>query len=262
MKRFAAALAAALISALLLPGALHAYRLFEHWERSFEMAARPRLVLENVNGSIEVTGWDRRVIDVQAEIRVKAASKDKARRIYEQIEFDVEHEAGALSIRADLPRIRKDGLWGESATSVSVNYIVRVPHGCDVDLQSVNGRINASEIEGAFRLRTVNGGIRLLSRAGAGEMESVNGALDCRLGKLSGGGKLRLKTTNGSIDLRLPGPTSADFEARTLNGSVKVDLELANVKQSRRNRVSGRLGGGDGSIKLRTVNGRIALGSI
>lgn len=259
------AAAAALCACLLLaavPGPAVGYRLSERWERSFEVGERPRLVLENVNGPIEVSGWDRPVIEVRAVITVKAASKDKARRIYEEIEFETDHDPERVSVRARLPKLRKDALWGEGNTSVAVEYTVLVPRRCDLDLESVNGDVEASDVAGAFRLKTVNGAIDLRSRGGQGELGSVNGSIGCRLEAFDEGGELHISTTNGEVDLRLPEGVSAEFDARTLNGRVRIGFDLSRVETKKRSRISGTVGGGDGYVSIRTTNGAITVGSL
>ncbi|HSG29510.1 MAG TPA: hypothetical protein VLA34_13605, partial [Candidatus Krumholzibacterium sp.] len=81
-------LAAAALLSLATPA--DAYRLDETWERSFDVDEGAQFGLENVNGAISVEGWDRDEIQVSARIRIKAPSKDRAKKIFRMIEFDVE----------------------------------------------------------------------------------------------------------------------------------------------------------------------------
>jgi DUF4097 and DUF4098 domain-containing protein YvlB len=244
-------------------GPADAFRLTERWERAFDAGQKPRLTVENVNGSIEVTGWDRPVIEVHAGITVKAASKDKARRIFEEIEFEVDHDpAGGVSVHARLPELRKDALRGEGNTTVAVEYTVRVPHRCDLDLVSVSGDIRASAVAGEFRLISGSGGIDLRSRGGRGELKSVNGSIGCRVETFDEGAELLIKTTNGDVELHLPPQASAELDAHTGNGRVRVGFDLSRVETKKRGRIIGTLGGGGGRISVRTKNGAITIGSL
>jgi DUF4097 and DUF4098 domain-containing protein YvlB len=87
----------------------------------------------------------------------------------------------------------------------------------------------------------------------------VNGSIRCSLGRFPESGELGVKTTNGGIDLILPDDTSAEISAKTLNGRVRIDLDLTDVEMRKKNKLTGTLGGGDGEITINTINGGITI---
>jgi len=244
---------------ILLSSSVCAYRLERTWERSFSVEEGVRFVLDNVNGNIEVSSWDKNEIRVDAEIRIKAPSKSKAEELYEKIEFLVEEKEGYLSIEADLPRIRQVSMGFGDHISIAVRYDIRVPRTTDLDLTSVNGKVDVDAVRGLFDIRTTNGSIDLSDMEGAGEVKTVNGGIRCHIVEFPKKGRLDIKTTNGSVHLRLPDGVGGSLEAKTVNGGIDLDIPLTKSIRVKRRSVSGVLGDGEGTILVRTTNGGISI---
>jgi hypothetical protein len=245
---------------LVAPCMLSAYTLKEEWSKSFSVDAPAALELMNVNGGIDVTAWDRDEIFVSARIRIKAPSKTEANDLFEKLEFEVDASADRVRIEADTPKIRQVGFHLGERTSISIDYDVKVPRQTSLKLNTTNGGIEARGARGTFDLQTVNGHVGLLSAGGEGILKTVNGGITCHLDEFPSGGELRLRTTNGSVELRLPEGAGGGLEAKTMNGSVRVDFTLDGETTIKRRSVRGRLGEGGGSITLRTTNGSISVG--
>ena len=68
-----------------------------------------------------------------------------------------------------------------------------------------------------------------------------------------------LQTTNGSIDLNLPGNFSGQIDAKTSKGRVRSDFPVPVTDKSEK-QLAGKIGGGGSAkVKLRTTNGNINL---
>ena len=239
-----------------------AYRLIKH--REWKLAAEGRLLFtaRNVRGAIEVIGWDRDDIEISATIRIRAASKNKAQKIYGKIEFEIGQEPGNISIKALVPQYRKDSISGEGNTTVCVDYLIRVPYTTDLDVRSVTGDIAVVQVGGTFRIVSERGAIDMLSRGGEGVLKTGSGDIGCELAFLPTGGKLRLKTGNGDLSLGIPAETSALLRAKTRAGRVRVGLPMTEVEKKKRKVKKGVLGGGDGEIVLESANGDITVGGL
>lgn len=260
LKRYMTALL--LIVLLSIPSELYAYRLEETWQRSFKVEEGAEFELDNVNGSITIEGWDRDEIDVFAEIRIKAPSKTKAKKLFKKLEFEVDEDPRRVSVSAKRPRIRQDGFFGfmrGENTSINIRYTVKVPDNIHLDIENTNGEIITDDVLGTFDLHTVNGAINIESFRGEGEAHTVNGGIDCTIEDFPEDGELMLKTVNGGIDLKLPEDAGGTLEARTSNGGIDLDFELSRRVRVKRSFVKGEFGHGEGRIYLKTVNGRISI---
>lgn len=176
----------------------------EDFHFSYPLNAGASVEVENSNGSVEISGWDKDTVDIDGT--KYAGSEDRLRTI----RVDISHSAGSISIRTFMPVG-----WRGSA---GARYTIHVPH--HVDLQSIgtsNGPVRIENIEGAVRLKTSNGTVRVAGVRGMLDARSSNGTLEIAdvIGDTS------LHTSNGSIraDVR-----KGAFEATTSNGTITARL--------------------------------------
>jgi Putative adhesin len=207
------------------------------------LAANGELSLENTNGSVRLVGWD------EAKVRIEAVKRARSERALEELKVEIEGEGERLSVRTVYPRPRS---WMGGAGSVE--YRVSVPRGARVRVSTVNGRMEVSGVLGSVRATTVNGSVDLTGVGGRVEASAVNGGVEVDVARVDPSGRSAVSSTNGSVRLTLPRDVAADVEARTVNGSVHCDFDLADARQSRRE-VEGRIGSGGARFEIGTVNG-------
>ena len=70
-----------------------------------------------------------------------------------------------------------------------------------------------------------------------------------------------MKTINGSIKIWMPDGAEGEFEASTVNGSIKTDLplEVHKGRFGRRPSISDRIGAGGPEFAFSAVNGSISI---
>jgi len=222
--------------------------------------------LRNVNGSITITTWKEDKVDLKA-VKTTKGDPDKLK----EVKIEVEATVNSVSVDTIYPRGRN--------IRVSVNYEVKVPQGVNLGkVRSTNGSVyitgpvgdtNASTTNGRVELDGAKGIVSLSSTNGRIEAVNIRGELDAGttngtivLEMLSFEDTIKAKTTNGGITLRVGSleKVNADFSARTVNGSISLDLPvtLKSLKKSRRS-LEGQIGQGGSEISLRTVNGSIKI---
>ena len=106
-------LAAALF--LALPLAAAAFQMSEESSYTFPLAADGRLSLENVNGDVTITGWDR------DEVSIEAVKKGRSQEALDAAEIDIDAEADRIHVKT---RYRDRGRGRDAA---SVEYTIHVP---------------------------------------------------------------------------------------------------------------------------------------
>jgi len=87
---------------------------------------------------------------------------------------------------------------------------------------------------------------------------SVNGQLNAKLA-LPPQGTCKMSTVNGQILLTIPKTTSAEFFASVTNGEINLANLSLNNSVSTPKSLRGRMGDGQGTITLSTVNGNISV---
>jgi len=220
--------------------------------REFTMRADgdPITVDGGPNGGIEVEGWDRAEIHVLAKVSTWDRRGDDA----ESIAADIEVEIGRI-IRADGPRMRgsRSGGW-------SVSYRLMVPRESDLDLETVNGGIDITEVRGTINFRAVNGGIDLIGVGGDVRGRTTNGGIDVDLeGEQWVGAGLDIETTNGGVELTVPRDFRATLTTGTVNGGLNIDFPITIQGRINRRRITTELNGGGPTIRAVTTNGGVTV---
>jgi len=210
------------------------------------------LAVAGTNGSIAVTGEDRRDILLEAQVEAQAPTQAEAEALEHEIEILTNGE-----IHADGPRSS-----GWSHKNWSVSYRLRVPRHLAAHLHTENGSVKLVDLDGAITAETTNGSMTLTDLAGDVNAHTVNGSLHVSLqGNQWRGGGLSARTTNGSVSVSAAADYSAHLVGDTTNGSVHVGLPVA--AQGRiRNHIDTNIGQGGSTLRFETVNGSLHVDRI
>ncbi|HHJ51994.1 MAG TPA: hypothetical protein ENJ89_02260 [Caldithrix abyssi] len=236
----------------------------ETFKRRIPIEDIERLSVYNVNGSIKVSSWDQPAIEVVAYKKVRAGNTAQAERRLSELEIEIAETAEGLEVQTRFPRKTSGGgffawLLGESGSSASVNYEIKVPRKLDLELHSTNGKLVLTDCEGMIKLYTTNGKIEAENIRGTINARTTNGSINVLMDALQPEEGLRLRTTNGSIKLYLPADTNADLDAKTVNGSIRCELPLQERSYSSKKRLQGMINDGGPLIYLKTTNGSIRI---
>ena len=268
---------------------------------SYPLNASGNIELDTFNGSVEITGWDQNTVDISG------TKYGPTPEIADALEVKIDPTPAAISIRAVRPADRRG--------NQGAKFILRVPRTAVLDrIGSSNGSIHTQDGAGPARLRTSNGSIQVVGLRGNVDAQTSNASVELtdvdgdavvhssnghiraeRLrGSLQGStsnasinanldrarGPVRLDTSNGGIDLRvppafaneihagttnagisvhLPRQTDARVSARTSNASISSDFEMKVQGEFSKNRLEGTIGQGGSLYELTTSNGSIKL---
>ena len=165
------------------------------------------------NGSIEVIGEDRSDVYLEARVTARAHSQSDADSLLHQVTIQT---GGVIDAK---------GPQNSGFTNWSVSYRLRVPHRFAGDLNTNNGSIELSALDGVIHAETTNGALKLDQLAGDIHVETTNGGIKANLaGSSWQGSGLSAKTTNGGISVSVPHPYSAHLVASTTNGGTSVSV--------------------------------------
>lgn len=201
------------------------------------------------NGSISVIGSSRSDILVRARVTTQAESDEGARQLASQVQVNA--AAGQVSSSGPRARERNSG-W-------SVSFQVLVPMQTWLSLQSTNGAVAISDVEGEMDFRTTNGAVHLSNLGGQVKGQTTNGAVSVQLdGAGWVGPGLDVQTTNGAVEIAVPSGYSARLEARTRNGQIRVGFPVT-VQGRLDGNLSVDLGSGGPPIRVQTTNGGVRV---
>lgn len=221
--------------------------------REIHLDARGSLSVDGgVNGGVKVYGWDGDGILVLAKVEAWSDSRKDAEDALPRVEIET-----GQTIEATGPR-RSSG-WFHDGTSWSVSYRIFVPQRTDLSLRTRNGGIGIEGVTGRMDFEAQNGALALSDVAGDVRGRTTNGSLAVWLdGTRWSGEGLDLKTTNGSVNLRIPDGYNADLETGTTNGRMRIDFPVT-LRGDLSRHIRTSLGKGGATIRAITTNGAVRV---
>lgn len=227
--------------------AVPSYAISKDFNQSYPLQPGGTFELQNVNGTVDVQGWDRNEVEVHA---VKTAKQKEAD--LERVSIEVDARPDSVSVATRYPQ--------NEGVEVAVEYTIHVPYGARVEhIGTVNGTLRISGLENVEDLHTVNGNIEVFEAGGSIHAHTTNGNVHLELAHVPEKSGATAETTNGSLVLAVPSDLQAEVEARCLNGNFYSELPITMESTQRPREMHGRLGRGGAPIHLRTVNGGIRL---
>jgi hypothetical protein len=268
---------------------------------SYPLKAGGKLSVESFNGSVEISDWDQDAVDISG---TKYGPTQSAA---DSMQIETENAPDSISLRAVRPSERRN--------NQGARFIIKVPHGTLLNrIYTSNGAIRAQDGVGPARLKTSNGAIRIQAMHGSLDAETSNGPIEIddadgdlvahssnghiHVDRLRGSldantsnsgvtaqlervdRPVRVDTSNGSVDVKLPAnfnagvrvhtnnggitlrvqePVNAELSARTSNSSVQCDADVRVHGDISKNHINGTLGNGGQLIELTTSNGGIRI---
>jgi len=223
----------------------------EEFSRSFAFSPRGCIFLENLNGDVRITSWDR------DEVRVEAVKRALTPDRLDDAHIVVNRNDDTLSIRTQYAPGTDE--------PASVEYRIMVPRRARLrDVKLVNGGLSIYGVAGDVKASAVNGNIHAEQLEGEAELSTVNGQLEAGFQHLPGARAISLTSVNGPITLTLPAEGSATVNARNLAGGIRSDyghpLRIASSGGHRlRTFIRRGKGGMSTRIQLHNVNGGISI---
>jgi DUF4097 and DUF4098 domain-containing protein YvlB len=229
----------------------------EEFHQTYPLSAQGRIELENLNGPVHITGWDRN------EVKVDAVKSAGSKERLDEAKIEVQASQNELSIRTEYPghdHTFNFGDGGEHNNPAAVEYTITVPRQARLDeIKLVNGRLDVQDVAGEVNASCVNGRIQVHNLQGALKLNTVNGELDATVNQLPSD-EVKLSSVNGKLRVTLPSDAKAELKASTVSGNISDEFGLPVTRhQFIGQSLHGQLGGGGTMVKLSNVNGTIEI---
>jgi hypothetical protein len=213
-------------------------------ERSMEVGAAGRLVLESDIGSVRVESHAAN----RVEITVEREGRDA-----QQLNVDIERRGNEVHVLGRLPKDRaRRGGW--SSGNLDVEYTVVLPRSFDADVRTAGGSVSIDDLDGEVEVFTAGGSIRLANLGGQVRAKTAGGSIDLQ----SSGGDVKLDTAGGSIRINRAGGTVV---AQTAGGSISIDEADGSV-EARTAGGSIRIGRSGGDVEAHTSGGSVSIDDV
>jgi DUF4097 and DUF4098 domain-containing protein YvlB len=225
----------------------------EEFHQTYALTADGRIELDNINGAVHISSWDRNEVKVDA---VKSA--DNKERL-DEAKIEVDSGSDHISIRTKYPDHDMTFNWGSHNNPASVEYTLTVPRAARLDeIKLINGGLDVAGVSGEVTASCINGRLEASDLSGRAHLSTINGRLEAKFEQLKGR-SLELSSVNGPVDLTIPSDSMAEIEASTVSGGIDNDFGLHVSHHFVGHNLNGELGNGGTKIHLSDVNGRIEI---
>ena len=247
-------LCALLILALSAKASDHRGALSEEFHQTYALTADGRVELDNINGPVHISSWDRN------EVKVDAVKSADTKERLDEAKIEINSGKEYLSIRTRYPEHDQNWNWGSHNNPASVEYTLTVPRTVRLDeIKLINGSLDISGVSGEVSASCINGRLEAHNLAGRAHLSTINGKLDARFDQLAGN-SVELNSVNGSVDLTIPSDSNAEVEATTVSGGIDNDFGLhVNHHRFVGQNLRGELGNGGAHIRVSNVNGKVEV---
>ncbi len=236
------------------------------------------VMVDDVNGSIEATGYGGSELKVEVSKRIEAETPGRMEAAKREVKLDMTQSGDMVKLYVDGPfrcHCGGDCCNGEHHPGYQVYYDfkLQVPSGMRVDLYTVNnGHITVHGIAGDFDVKNVNGRIDMMDMGGSGTAKTVNGPVTATFVR-NPASKSSFETINGSVDLTFRKGFKGDARMQTLNGGMYTDFEVTPLPLEpasaetrngkfvyrRGGATNVRIGSGGPEFNMKTLNGDIFI---
>ena len=231
----------------------HSGALTEEFHKIYTLSADGRVELDNINGDVHISSWDRN------EVKVDAVKYADTKERLDEAKIEVNASKDSVSIRTKYPDHDHNWNWGSHNNPASVEYTLTVPRTVSLDeIKLINGALDVNGISGEVRASCINGRLEARDLAGRAKLSTINGKLDARFSRLARN-DVELNSVNGGLELTIPSDSNAEVEASTVSGGISNDFGLHVSRHMVGHSLRGELGSGGARIKASNVNGHIEI---
>lgn len=239
------ALLAAPLLLLCVAASASPYR--DEFHKTYPVSPNVQVSLNNINGSVQITAWDRNELQLDA---VKTADSQEK---LQEAEIRVDASQNSIRIETHYPERTNNN-------PASVEYQLHVPRAARLDkIDLVNGKLDIDGVRGEIRGASVNGNITAHGLSSDADLSTVNGAVSGELLDMASAHHVKLSSVNGHVEIAMPKDANAHLSANTVCGHIDSDLSLPIHKGWVGSDLDTTLGSGATRIELSNVNGSIKI---
>ncbi|HPF35684.1 MAG TPA: DUF4097 family beta strand repeat-containing protein [Candidatus Krumholzibacteria bacterium] len=170
--------------------------------------------VDNLAGSITVTGWDKNEVQIRGELDEKAD------------ELRIDGGGDHLDIEVVYPKKKNLNIREGSVLTL------RVPHGCSLELQGVSSDVEVRDLRGTIQSSTVSGDVQIHGKPAAVKIASVSGEVTVE----AESDEVSIESVSGRIEVR---GARRSLEINLVSGDA--DVQAGELERLRFNAVSGDL---------------------
>ncbi len=202
-------------------------------------AGAKSIEVDNVFGSIHVSGYDGAEVQLDARKTLTADDAERLDAAKREVKLDMTQTGDSVRVYVDGPfRCHCDDRTsfrsrnnmhehGRRGYKVVYDFDLKVPRGTAVYLATINeGHINVEKTAGDFDVENVNGSVQMDEIAGSGRVYALNGKVAVTFARNPERSSY-FGSLNGAVDVWFQPNLNADARVKTFNGGIYTDFAVS-----------------------------------
>jgi hypothetical protein len=196
-------------------------------------------------GSITVEGWNKNEVEISAEVEIEAATEADLTELAKVNGFAIDEQFGHIRIMTvgthDKEFMKKSAkkfpkrLLG---TPFKINYKIKLPTYCDLEINAGKGDIQLSGVEGAIQIKAMEANAVLNLIGGSVSAVIGTGNVDVKIANRSWRGRqAAVQVASGTLNVQFPQNLNAEVNASILR-TGQIENTLTTLKPRDRSKFS------------------------
>ncbi len=187
------------------------------------------------NGSISVEGWQKNEVEISAEIEVQAENEGDLAQLAQISSYVLDEDFGHIRIssvgvydKKYIKSVAKKFPKNLLEMPLKIDYKIKVPSFCDLEIDGGSGNLNLSNVEGAMRIKFLETNAKLNLLGGTILATFGTGNVDVFIPSRSWRGRSAdIQLATGTLNVNFPPNLSAFVDAKVLRtGQIENSYEL------------------------------------
>lgn len=196
-------------------------------------------------GSITIEGWSKNEIEVSAEVEMEGATEADLAELAKVNGFVIDEQFGHIRIMSIgthdkdyMKRVAKKFPKRLLNSPLKIDYKIKVPRYCDLDINSGTGDLKLSNVEGAMQIKAFESNAMLDLIGGTINATFGSGNIDVKINSRSWRGRQAVvQVATGILNVQFPQNMNAEVDASILR-TGKIENSLTSLKPRDRSKFS------------------------
>lgn len=239
----------------------------------FDFGAGGTVVISGApNGSIRIEGTQKNEIEISAEIELRAPTEADLAKLAAVTTFVTEESVGRTGIMSVgthdtkyLKRAAKKFPKNLIGLPFRIDYVIKVPHYCDLQIDGGKGDLTISNVEGSMRINYLDTNAKIVLVGGGLNATFGSGTVDLTMPNRSWrGNAIDTALSTGTMSVHLPVNVSAELDATILR-TGKIENAFTDFKPRDRKvlftekSIEAKAGSGGVAMKFTVGDGTLKL---
>lgn len=212
------------------------------------------------NGSVSIEGWQKNEVEISADIEVEAENETDLNQLAQVNGFVIDEGFGSIRIlsvgthdKQYMKRTAKKFPKNLLAMPFRIDYRIKVPAYCDIEIDGGRGDLNLSNVDGSMKINFLESNAVFNLVGGAISATVGKGNVSVVIPNRNWRGRFaNIQLAAGNLSVQMPANLSAEINAKILR-TGKIENLFAALKPRDRTKFT------EQSVVAKAGNGGVSL---